>query len=467
MLKKIKEEKLLYLLIILNPIFDLLSSFIKFDTFSLSTILRPIISILLIAWIFIKDKKIRIPLLVISFIYLIYIFIHMMIYKNLINEFSYGTFIHELQYLFNYTYLIFTLLLFVYLFYNKKTDEIKNSLTYAILIYIISIYIAIITNTSLYTYSEGIGYKGWFNTGGAIGSVLIISLFILLPYIFNNFKKHNILKYIFLALIIFYLMFLLGTRVGLYGTIIVFIIYFVTSMLFNYFKKNKFISKKNVLIFLIIIAITLGIIFAYGSSTLKRRDYLNDLKDDIKDNTTKDNIHIAYDLLVIKQKIDNNQIAENYMSKDQKQALVSLYNYGEKYKIPNVDLRRQQMVYHYYLWQNQQDIMLKFFGNGYLTNFGALTLEMEYPALLFNFGFIGLILYGLPFIMIFIYGCYISIKNIKKIDIEMIMYLSGSAMCYLISTLAGHTFFNTSVMIPIIIIHTLIINKIYYMKAGE
>ena len=55
-------------------------------------------------------------------------------------------------------------------------------------------------------------------------------------------------------------------------------------------------------------------------------------------------------------------------------------------------------------------------------------------------------------------------KNIKRVDIESIMYTFGVSISYAISMLAGHVYFNTSVMPMIIVIHLLLLNKCMSIK---
>ena len=89
---------------------------------------------------------------------------------------------------------------------------------------------------------------------------------------------------------------------------------------------------------------------------------------------------------------------------------------------------------------------------------------MEIPAFLFNFGILGFILYFVPFLLIFIYGLWIGIKNIKKVDDEYIMMELASGFTFALSFFSGYTFFNSSSMIVIVVINTLLVNKIYKLK---
>ena len=93
-----------------------------------------------------------------------------------------------------------------------------------------------------------------------------------------------------------------------------------------------------------------------------------------------------------------------------------------------------------------------------------MTLEMEFIALLLNFGIIGFILYMIPFLIIDIKAIKYLFKNIKKIDIEFIMYLVTVLFAIVFSLLAGYTFFNASSMSIIVVAHLLLRSKYNILK---
>ena len=57
----------------------------------------------------------------------------------------------------------------LYLFYVliKDKSKLKKAVYLSLIIYVISIYFSILTNTSSSTYLEGIGYKGYFESGNS------------------------------------------------------------------------------------------------------------------------------------------------------------------------------------------------------------------------------------------------------------------------------------------------------------
>jgi hypothetical protein len=462
-------ENILSIFIILCPILDIMSFVFRnaFNTnFSPSTFLRPIIPIIIILYLFFtKDKKFKLYTFIIGIAYFVYAILHLLVFKNILTGSSYGGIIHEAQYLINYSYMILNLLIYLYVFKdNENIEKLSKSVLISNIIYIASIFISIITKTSSSTYIEGMGYKGWFESGNSLGSILILSLFIIMKYIRN--KKYRKIAIPVILLEGFFLTMLLGTRVGLLGFIIVIATYVLAEIITTLIQKRK-INKKVIAGGIAVIATIILVIITVGSTTLQRRKHLQEIEKDIVDTSNNEESHITGSILEIKEKIDNNSLEENYMSDAQKQSVIDLYNIANNWKIKNNDQRMQQLIYNTVLVKNQHNLIYILLGNGYVSNFRELVLEMEIPAFLFNFGIIGFIMYFIPFFAIFIYGVYFMIKNRRKMDLEYLMYLLGSGFSFALSFFAGYTFFNSSNMMMIIILNTLLINKIISIKKLE
>ena len=69
--------------------------------------------------------------------------------------------------------------------------------------------------------------------------------------------------------------------------------------------------------------------------------------------------------------------------------------------------------------------------------------------------------------LLFLSGMYVLIKNRKKVDTEYIMYWLGSGFTFALSFFAGYTFFNSSNMMIIIVLNTLLVNKMITIKKKE
>ena len=121
--------------------------------------------------------------------YLVYALCHIYIFCRIKSGCAYGNELREIQYLVNYTFMVMNLFIYVYIFFLKTNEKneadrtlmlnkIKKAVLISLTIYIALIYLALITGTSSYTYSESkLGYKGWFESGNSLGTIIILSLF--------------------------------------------------------------------------------------------------------------------------------------------------------------------------------------------------------------------------------------------------------------------------------------------------
>ncbi len=456
---KFKIDYLLYVFIVISPFLDVLS-FLFREWFpetqiSPSTILRPLIPCVLLIYVFFKDKDKRKTLLVMGIIYVIYGGIHLYLYKGLVTGISYGGVVSEAQYLINYTYMIFVLFLYLYFYKKNGLPYLKNSLFIALSCYIVLIYVAILTGTSYTTYLEGMGYRGWFLSGNSVGTILII----LLVSLFNDMlTSKRFIKYIVLLLTAIYLVFLLGTRTGLFGFFLCVGVYFGLWFILKLLKDKK-VNIKKVIIVLLLLLVLVGFVLSVGTESMMRRKHLKNESDGIIDVNTMEVGHTTGDTGVIVNQIINNNMPEGYMSDAQKQSYLDMYEYANKHEILATDTRKQQLIYHINLIKNQKNIFYILFGNGYLSNYGEMTLEMEVLAILFNFGIVGFILFLLPF-MILLVRCGFNILKNKKYNIENMMMLFSVCLAFVLSFMAGYVFFSGSCVLIIICILVMLFKEV-------
>ena len=459
-------ENLLLFSIIICPILDIVSFLFrkKFETnYSISTFLRPIIPMFVFVYLFFtnkgKTKKIGIIVL-----YMLYALIHIFLYYKMTVGCTFGSFVHEAQYIVNYSFMILNFYIFRSVFSYKYNNKLSFGVLISLGIYTVLIYLSIITKTSSTTYIEGIGYKGWFESGNSVSAILVLSTFIIMSFIMKiQDKKVKLMTMVILTLTGIYLALLIGTRVGLIGFILA-VLCFIIAQLYEKICTKVTINKRNFIILLSILVLLIILIITAGSVTLKRRQHLRNMQSTIIDSSTGETSHLTGDLTVIRNKIVNNELEEGFMTDAQKKSILDLYDYAKKRNISNTNTRIQQLIYHCVLVKNQKNILLILFGNGYLINTNELVLEMELPAFLLNFGIIGFCLYILPFIMILFSALKVVVIRKNKIDTEYIMLLFTVILTYILSTLSGYTFFNSSCMIIIIVANVLLENK---MKVIE
>ena len=466
--EKINIKTLLYLYIIISPILDCMS-FIFRNTMetkiSPSTVIRPIFILIACLYIFISDKKQRKIFILAGVTYAIYSIVHIYIFQTVKNGSSYSGMIHELQYLVNYTFMVLSLYTFIYVFSKEKNnDTLLKCILISISIYILSIYLAIITGTSSHTYlEEKIGLKGWFESGNSLSAILILSLFILTGIFGEKTinKKTKTWTSIVIIFIGIFLMTLIGTRVGLYGFCLVIGLSGITQVIYNLIHKNK---VKETLIITGTIAVIgivaiIALINVVGSTTLDRRQKVKEMANEVVDETSNETIHITGDLAEIKKQIEEKMLEEGFMSEAQQKAVIKLDEIATAKNLSVEQMRTLQLIYNTQLMKYQANPIYILFGNGYVSQYFEMILEMEFVAILINFGIYGFILYLMPFLIIYGYSVYRAIKNIREADVGEIMLLFGGGMAFALSFLSGYIFFNASTTMIIILINTLLITK--------
>ena len=274
-------ENLLVIFVILCPVFDILS-FVFRNTFntsiSPSTILRPIIPLIAIIDLFIKSKH-KVKMFIIAVIYGVYALAHLLLFNTVNTGFSYSNVVHEMQYIMNYTFMIIILFVYAYVFKDKEKGKLQRAIISSVSIYIASILLAIITNTSSTTYIEGTGIKGWFESGNSISAVLTLSIFVLLSNKDKNYRKIIIGEIIIMGI---FLCMLIGTRVGLFGFIVALLAFIFAEIVGKIIKKTK-INKKVILGGIGAIVVVVVVVALVGSNTLERRKHLQEIESDIVD----------------------------------------------------------------------------------------------------------------------------------------------------------------------------------------
>ena len=150
---------------------------------------------------------------------------------------------------------------------------------------------------------------------------------------------------------------------------------------------------------------------------------------------------------------------DHFMDQAQQQALLDMYHTANQWNLSNSNRRVQQLLYHTYLVKEQHSLLRILFGNGYLANYSEMTLEMEVPAMLYNFGIFGLILYMGVYMAIFILSCIDFFRHFKRVTPVYAFYLFGTLLTFGLSMMAGYTFFHVSCMVIIAILFLLFNEK--------
>lgn len=462
-MKRFKIEYLIYIFILISPILDaasyLLKVYVPQIRISLTMLLRPIIPIILLLYIFIKEKKYRKGLILGTLFLLGYGIVHLLISKSLFYGISYGTLSEELSYVINYSYNVYLLFIIYYFEKNVYLKKINKYMFLMLIEYLIIIYFSIFTKTSFTTYVEGMGYRSYFLSGNSISTILLLLLCNLMGSMNEVSTKDKIAMYFSWFILGVYLVFLVGTRTGMLGFVLLVLLYCVFSLLFKFIKDKK-INFKKIILSLSIVLIILLLLSVGGSETLKRRKHIAEEAYIIDVNTNEPGFTTG-DTGVIVWQIKNLELKKDYMSEEMKKAYLDLYNYANRKKIKANDNRYQQLIYHVSLVKQQKNFLYILFGNGRSVHYGEMIMEMELFSILFNFGIIGFILYVGPFM-------YLIIKNLRKWDfkgfnIRLMMNIAGVILAFGLSLVAGYVFFSSTCML----ILAIIINSLSKGERGE
>ena len=154
-----------------------------------------------------------------------------MIFLEYKTHFGSRLLIDEVRIVMNYIFAIINIYIMFKLFFRRNTDKLKISIAIMTGIYILSICIPMILNISPSTYQEGIGQKGFFETGNSLSIILLLAVGLLLTTI----KLKG--RYIYLAITVFtslYLLFIMGSRTGFYRSNITYGCIYFSKYIFIY-----------------------------------------------------------------------------------------------------------------------------------------------------------------------------------------------------------------------------------------
>ena len=395
-MKKIINNSL-YIIIILFPIIDLITSLIiryNIKSYSPGIIIRGCF-LLYIVFYTLFSKKINnsSKKRIIIYYLLLLIFIIAFSILKINNNINLHNYIIEIKIFFKFLYFPITLIFLKNYKYNEK--KLFFSLNISTLIYTLCIIIPLITNTYYNSYSSIYkGIVGWFYSANEIGSMLSINLLLM----YFNFKKK---KYIVVILLNILSLSLIGTKVSLFSIII------ITPLMFLIFTiKYKIKSKESIASFtVLLISILLIIINSTSYDILKR---------------------MSPESSVFK---NNN---DNYMS-------IILSN------------RNNLFINKYNNFKNSNTLS-KLFGIGFINNNEIKSIEMDMFDILFSYGYVGFIIYFIPLI-------YYLLKINKKYTTDKLICILGILLSLSISFICGHTLSAPAVSIYVSIFISLLVNK--------
>lgn len=424
-MNKEKILKIFYLVLLLSPIIDLITSLMtKFTSFpiTLGIVVRGTIFILLILYVFLitKSKYKKLSMIYLGILFILFI-LYFVTKLELVQNFSF--FFKEIIYLFKYMYFPVTFIGLLNLFEDYKFDKEKifRYLNINLIFYCSVILLATITNTSFSTYKFSGGNTGWYYSGNEIGVITTI----LYPLILLLIDRKNCYKYLLLILPIVFSIDLIGTKTATLGIFIPsFLLLIYYFLKFKEGKKKQFFSILIIILFIICTARSLPVI-----------------------NTISGSIERYYYRLTNNEDQYSKNIAVTVLLSDR-----DLY-----YK--NI-----KKIY------NKSNIFDKLFGVGFnnrstINNKNVTKLiEMDFFDIFFRYGILLFICYCLP-ILLLAFSVMKKIFEIKfELDLKSLVLIYTIGISLTVSFLAGHVLGAPAVSSYISLIMVLLIYCLNNLK---
>ena len=399
-------NNILKILIIIGPILDLLVS-LSINVFHHSLNIGIIIRILTLVFIYYVSVVIykKRKNLIYVFLALIYGIIFLIVqYDNTIISNLHG---------FMRTFYFPLLLLGLYSI-KEKIDIKDSTLVITVFIYIILIFVAVITGTGFESYKIAkVGSLGWFNSTNEISGIVSILLPILFIYLSKG--KKYILKTI-LSLIFAYVIVEIGTKTPVLSLLITLFMTFIYIFI-KIIKKKNYLLLSGVIIFSVIALTSLVIL-------VPKTNFYKNIK-----------IHTKYlKITNIKQVLTNEYVFDHFIFSQR----ITFYD--------KTDTRYEKMK-----------VSKKLFGMGYYTKKAKpyKEIEMDYYDVLYNHGIIGFIVY----FSIYFYILFKVFKNLpKKLNYEYLMKYLSLVLILILSLFSGHIITTPAVSIYVVIIIIDLIN---------
>ena len=433
-IKKIYTKKIVSIIIILQPIIDILTFFMKEYAnmnITIGIVARTLFLVYALIYIVFSEKVTKNKTNLLFLLLLAFAFL-----MNMLSTVSNETFAtSDFKNILKVCYL--PIILIFFLMYNEKS---KEKLSYKILIInglIISssILIAKLTGSEVCTYGDSIncieGYSGWFYSANELGMILVL-LFGVTLYDFYK-TNYSVLSLISLIMIL-YSTLCLGTKasfIGVVGILCLNLIFQIVRLIFFRSKGQAVMLVMSLFIPLFIYLLIPSIPVCYNNYDLFR----------------------SYNIYC-KVPIDKSKF--NQKDFDYKNEQKHMEGEYSKEKISND--RKTELILNgrdKYLWQKVEKVknrtlFEKLFGMGYSgygkNNNGKIIItERDYYDMIFEYGYIGTLAILTPLILAFINIALSMFKNLKSILYNKNIMIFAVLIVLAGAHISGHTLFAPAV----------------------
>ena len=426
-MKNEKMNRILYIILMIQPYVDLLTSLMtRFvnTSITLGILIRGVMVLLGIIYvIFFSKSKYKKK----SCLYLFLLFSFLICYFLAKPSILFNTkyLITEITYVFKFFYVIVMLICLFNFFdqYKPNMRRIFKIIQVNLFSYCFLIVLANITGTAFGTYQYGgVGNTGWFYSGNEIGTITSL-LFPFLYLFVNKTDSYKVLAYIIPVVLGIEI---IGTKTSMLGLLIstaIFIVYY--SIRFKNGKKKQFFMTIIILFAILISAPNLPVIQNVKNTIVRFEDRQ-------------------------KKEID----------KDYSRDVVTNVLFSDR------DYYRKKVDALY----RKSDVTSKFFGLGFVnreeindSNIEKL-IEMDFYDIFYHYGILGFTIYMIPFIYISIISFKYLLERKFKINIKQLILGYCFCISLFVSFIVGHVLGAPAVSLYLALFAVLLI---YYLKNGQ
>ena len=243
-------DRFVYLFLLFSPVLDALTSIFVRNiniSFSIGTIVRGIFLLFVLIWLRYNEKNKKILIF-----FLLYVLLALMYYFGEKNN----NILLEITNIFQIFYLPIIMLFFC----NYENEKINDKLIVKIYLFYLNLilipYLFNMGYSLTESYSNKVGYFGFFIGGNELSAILVGLAPIVLTYVSKS--KSYILK-IVTYIELFLVMILIGTKTLFVGIIIVLLYLLYKKLRYSYVVMNEKKSKLPLIIGIIVVAVTIVI----------------------------------------------------------------------------------------------------------------------------------------------------------------------------------------------------------------
>lgn len=431
---KMYNKKIVNIMIIIQPIIDILTFFMKEYAeidITIGIVARTIFLIYSLFYIIFSEKisKNRPNLL-----YLVFLAIAFS--ANMIISVNKTYIIADIKNIIKIVYL--PIMIIFFLMYNKKSKEklSTNILLINGIIISCTVLISKLTSSQICTYGNSIncimGYTGWFYSANEYGMILVM-LFALALYEFykSNFSIMSLISVIML----FYCALCLGTKASFVGvaSILIMVLIFQTIRTIAFRSKNQLIAFTISLLFVIFTYIlTPSLPVCYNNYDLFRsyNMYCKIPVDKLNFNKKGNDEEINKELEEIYKNSKEN------ISEEEKTKII--LNGRDRYLESKKDKIKETTI-------SEKIFGMGYSGYGTDNNGKIIITERDYYDLIFEYGYFGFIIVLMPVIYCLFKIVIFMFKDVKRILYYKNIILFGIIIVLFGAHISGHTLFAPAV----------------------